>query len=98
MAHSLLLDGWNVVGIDWNEESSNDAMEELGFTIYQGDVSNYSDVASAFAKTWRQYKRLDFGKMLLDGERLTQLTLKKYSQTPEWSRAAPSTMSKMRLN
>lgn len=62
VAQSLLSDGWNVVGIDWNEEGAKEVMKELGFRIYQADVSNYSDVASVFAKTWEQYKRLDFGK------------------------------------
>ena len=51
--------------MDWNEEASAEAMKELEeLTIYQADVSNYSDLAAAFARTWQQHKRLDFGKFV----------------------------------
>lgn len=63
VAKSLLSDGWNVVGVDWNEEASAEAMREVaGLAIYQADVSDYPELAAAFARTWKRYGQLDFGK------------------------------------
>lgn len=63
VAKSLLSDGWNVVGVDWNEEASAKAVTEVdGHTIHQADVSDYPELAAAFARTWKRYGQLDFGK------------------------------------
>jgi 15-hydroxyprostaglandin dehydrogenase (NAD) len=63
VAKSLLSDGWNVVGLDWNEEASAEAMRGAhGLAIYQADVSDYPELAAAFARTWKRYGQLDFGK------------------------------------
>lgn len=49
--------------MDWNEEASAEAVREVdGLAIYQADVSDYPELAAAFARTWKRYGRLDFGK------------------------------------
>lgn len=64
VAISLLLDGSNVVRVEWNEESSAEVMKGLeGFTNHQADVSDYPELAIAFARTWKQYGRLYFGDL-----------------------------------
>lgn len=64
-------------------------MNELkGLAIYQGDVSSYSDIAAAFAKTWQQYERLDFGKFVLGMRRTMSNFLPVFSNAGLTSRGS----------
>jgi hypothetical protein len=37
------------------------AAAELGCKFFAADITNYDQLAQAFALTWQQYHRLDFG-------------------------------------
>ncbi|KAI9845806.1 MAG: hypothetical protein M1837_004486 [Sclerophora amabilis] len=59
VAKSLIAKGWTICLIDINAAGQS-AAEELGTTFFQADVSDYDSIASAFAKTWQKYGKLDF--------------------------------------
>lgn len=58
----LVDDGWRVAIFDLNQEAGHILTERLGSdTIFvKVDVSDYEQQASAYAKTWDKWRRLDF--------------------------------------
>lgn len=54
--------GWNVMIVDYNEESGQKVARELGdkVSFTNADVSDYDQQAKAFVETWKQWSRLDF--------------------------------------
>ena len=62
VAKHLIEQGWNVMIVDYNEESGHKAVQDLGdralFT--HANVMDYDKQAKAFVATWKQWSRLDF--------------------------------------
>ncbi|XP_014556511.1 hypothetical protein COCVIDRAFT_26708 [Bipolaris victoriae FI3] len=58
----LVEQGWNVMIVDYNEESGQKVARELGDKVFftNADVSDYDQQAKAFVATWKQWSRLDF--------------------------------------
>jgi len=52
--------GWIVSGVDWSQTHiSTSTATRPWLDIHYGDVRKYDELATAFAKTWRKYGRLD---------------------------------------
>jgi NAD(P)-dependent dehydrogenase (short-subunit alcohol dehydrogenase family) len=61
VASYLLSQGWLVVISDKDAVAGEKAAAELGCKFFAADITNYDQLAQAFALTWQQYHRLDFG-------------------------------------
>jgi NAD(P)-dependent dehydrogenase (short-subunit alcohol dehydrogenase family) len=61
VASYLLSQGWMVVISDKDAVVGEKAAAELGCKFFAADITNYDQLAQAFALTWQQYHRLDFG-------------------------------------
>lgn len=63
-AKSLASQGWKVVIADVNRKQGAGAASELDGLFAECDVTKYDSVSKAFAQTWDEYGRLDFGMKL----------------------------------
>lgn len=63
-ATSLSKQGWKVSIVDLNTEAGEAAASQLGGLFTQANITVYTELASAFARTWKEYGRLDFGECL----------------------------------
>lgn len=57
----LLKQGWKLTIVDMNVEVGEKLASELGALFVKADVTVYEDLANAFARSWKEYGRLDFG-------------------------------------
>ncbi|KAG9801561.1 hypothetical protein KCU68_g22853, partial [Aureobasidium melanogenum] len=57
----LLKQGWKLTIVDMNVEVGEKLASELGALFVKADVTVYDDIANAFARSWKEYGRLDFG-------------------------------------
>ncbi|KAG9665042.1 hypothetical protein KCU98_g5838, partial [Aureobasidium melanogenum] len=56
----LLKQGWKLTIVDMNVEVGEKLASELGALFVKADVTVYDDIANAFARSWKEYGRLDF--------------------------------------
>ncbi|KIW77786.1 hypothetical protein AYO21_06904 [Fonsecaea monophora] len=57
----LLTQGWNVAIVDYNAETGQTVAKQCGpqALFIKANVADYEELAAAFARTWKEWKRLD---------------------------------------